>query len=80
MDPRRQKSLMEAAVSVVVTKEQPKTEANHLAELAESYITSIIGNELNECVDQNERNEKIADLVEQTNLICHAVNTYFDLY
>ena len=80
MDPRRQKSLMEAAVLVVAPKQQEMTESNSLAELAESYITSILGNELNECTDQNQRNEMIADLVEQTNLICHAVNTYFDLY
>ena len=80
MDPRRQKSLMEAAVLVVAPKQQEMTQSNTLTELAESYITSILGNELNECTDQNERNEMIADLVEQTNLICHAINTYFDLY
>jgi len=86
MDPRTQKSLMEAAINVVRPKEEiaesaegTVDESAALAEIAETYITSILGNQLNECTEQ-ERSELLADLVEHTNLVCHAINTYFDLY
>lgn len=86
MDPRTQKSLMEAAVNVVKPKqeitesaEESVDESAVLAEIAETYITSILGNQLNESTEE-ERAELIADLVEHTNLVCHAINTYFDLY
>lgn len=82
MDPRTQKSLMEAAINVVKPKEQINESTNDtdvLAQIAENYINSIIGNQLNESTEE-EQSKLIADLVEHTNLVCHAINTYFDLY
>lgn len=90
MDPRTQKSLMEAAINVVKPKEQINESTNDqinestndtdtLAQIAETYINAIIGNQLNESTEK-EQTELIADLVEHTNLVCHAINTYFDLY
>jgi len=84
MDPRRQKSLMEAAISVVVPKQEINesveqvNEQDVYAAIAEGFIGSVLGNQLNESTDQ-ERTLMIADLIEQTNIVCHAVNTYFGL-
>ena len=88
IDSRTQRSLNEAAFASITPKqiaestEQTETESvdQYLANIAETYITSIIGNQLNESNSEEERTEMIADLVEHTNLVCHAVNTYFNLY
>jgi hypothetical protein len=87
MDPRRQRSIMEAAVSVVVPK-QIETELNESVEetteeqafvtIAENFISSVLGNELNESTEADAK-AMIADLVEQTNIVCYAVNKYFGL-
>ena len=86
IDSRTQRSLNEAAFASISPKqiaestEQLETVNEYLANIAETYITSIIGNQLNESNSEEERTEMIADLVEHTNLVCHAVNTYFNLY
>jgi len=84
MDPRRQKSLTEAAMSVVVPKQEINesveqvNEQDMYAAIAENFIASVLGNQLNESTDR-ERTQMIANLIEQTNLVCYAVNTYFGI-
>ena len=86
MDSKTQKSLMEAAVSVVAPKQvinesteaHAQAEQEFYAEIAENYITSILGNQLNESTEE-ERTQLVANLIEQTNLVCYAVNSYFGL-
>lgn len=86
IDSRTQRSLNEAAFAsirpktIVESNEPTESVDEYLAQIAENYITSIIGNQLNESNSEEERTEMIADLVEHTNLVCHAVNTYFNLY
>ena len=67
MDPRRQKSLTEAAMSVVAPKQEVQevnesveqvNEQDVYAAIAENFIASVLGNQLNESTEE-ERTQMI---------------------
>lgn len=78
LDTRTQKSLMEAAIFSANPKTEPVDQRLH--EIAENFILSVIGNELNESTCKEDQVNLISNLIEETNILCYALNSYFNIH
>lgn len=90
LDRQTQQSLFEAvnqvALSQVETKEELTEDVeveeptkSDLDAIAEAFISGAFGDDLTESLTDEERDQKLVQIVESINTVCYAVNEYFGL-
>lgn len=92
LDTRKTQSLFESVQQVALSESAPATPeveettelseetVNAVVEIAEAFLKDALGNQINESSSEEDIANELVSIVEDLNLVCDAVNTYFRLH